>query len=461
MKTIEKEIVIIGAGLTGLTLAYYLKKAGKSVLIIEQKERTGGVIQSVTENEFTYETGPTTGVIGSLEMAELFEDLQGKCTLETANSQAKKRYIWKKSKWEALPSGLVSAVTTPLFTLADKFRILGEPFRKAGGYPDESIAELVKRRLGKSFLDYAVDPFISGVYAGDPQQLITRYALPKLYALEKNYGGFIRGSIKKHGEPKLPNAHKVTREVFSVAGGLKSLMEALNAEIGEENISTNCRQTKITAEKNSFKTLFTDLSGENYEIKSATVITTVGGYALPNLLPFIDENKMKPLAEMTYASVVQVAVGYKKWNGIKIDAFGGLIPSKEKRNALGILFPSALFEGRAPQDGALFSVFLGGIKKPEILTKTDAEIARIVQEEIQITMGIDTAPDLLRIHRHRYAIAQYDIATGKRLESIEWIQKNFDGLILAGNIRDGIGMSDRVKQAKLIAESISAKKTEL
>ena len=316
MKKIENEIVIIGAGLTGLTLAYYLKNAGKKILLVEENERSGGVIHSVSENGFTYETGPATGVLGSLEIAELFENLHEKCTLQTANKQASKRYIWKKTKWQALPSGLQSAITTPLFPLRDKFLILGEPFRKVGTNPDESVAELVKRRLGKSFLDYAVDPFIAGVYAGDPSKLITRFALPKLYVLEQNYGSFVRGTIQKRKEPKQANAHKVTREVFSVNGGLKNLIEALIAEIGEENILLNCKQTKISPIKHGFKTSIIDISGQEIEVESTKVISTVGGYALPSLLPFVDEKLMKPLFETTYAGVIQVAVGYNKWTGI-------------------------------------------------------------------------------------------------------------------------------------------------
>ncbi|MBP6610680.1 MAG: protoporphyrinogen oxidase [Paludibacter sp.] len=180
MNTETKDVIIIGAGLTGLSLAYYLKKAGKNMLIVEKSKHIGGVIDTKTEDGFTYETGPSTGVLGSLELVELLEDLSSNCTLQTANESAKKRYIWKKSRWHALPSGLLSAVGTPLFSWYDKFRILGEPFRPKGGYPDESLSELVVRRMGQSFLDYAVDPFLSGVYAGDSSKLITRFAMPKL-----------------------------------------------------------------------------------------------------------------------------------------------------------------------------------------------------------------------------------------------------------------------------------------
>jgi oxygen-dependent protoporphyrinogen oxidase len=193
----KTEVVIVGAGLTGLTLAFYLKKAGIKFKIAEKLPRTGGVIQTINENGFVYETGPNTGVVSHPELAELFEDLADKCTLEIADPNAKRRLIWKNRMWHAIPSGLLSAINTPLFTWYDKFRILGEPFREKGTNPNETLAELVRRRLGQSFLDYAVDPFISGVYAGDPNKLITRYALPKLWKLEQDYGSFIGGSIKK------------------------------------------------------------------------------------------------------------------------------------------------------------------------------------------------------------------------------------------------------------------------
>jgi oxygen-dependent protoporphyrinogen oxidase len=191
----EKDIVIIGAGLTGLTLAYYLKKQGKDVLIIEKSDKAGGVINTENENGFVFETGPNTGVVGNPEVAELFEELEGLCEFEAADPSAKRRLIWKKGKWNALPSGFISAATTPLFTIKDKFKVLGEPFRKKGTNPEENLADMVKRRLGDSFLNYAIDPFISGIYAGNPSYLIPKYALPKLFSLEKYYVSFIKGAM--------------------------------------------------------------------------------------------------------------------------------------------------------------------------------------------------------------------------------------------------------------------------
>jgi len=451
----QKKIVIIGAGLTGLTLAFYLKKQGKEVLIIEKSGKTGGVIQTVKDDEFIYEKGPNTGVVGNPEVAELFEELEGLCTFEAANPDAKRRLIWKNGKWRAIPSGFLSAVTTPLFSLKDKFRILGEPFRKKGRNPDENLADLVKRRLGVSFLNYAVDPFISGVYAGDTRYLIPRFALPKLYALEQDYGSFIKGSMQKAKERKSnPRLQKATREVFSAKGGLKNLISALTEKVGAENILLNVKNTVVSKTENGFE-INSEINNEPVTIQAEMVVTTTGAFELGNLLPFLSSEEKAPFEELKYASVVQAVVGYHNWKGINLKAFGGLVPTIEQRDILGVLFTSSFLSSRAPKNGALLSVFLGGIKRPEIFEMEDEEIEDIVSREFRQMMGMPVfRPDLFEIFRYKYAIPQYGLSSGKRLETISLIQQKYPGLVLAGNIRDGIGMADRIKQGKTIAQQL-------
>ena len=452
----KKQIIIIGAGLTGLTLAFYLKKQGKEVLIIEKSGKTGGVIQTVKYDEYVYEKGPNTGVVGNPEVAELFEELDGLCTFEAANPDAKRRLIWKNGKWRAIPSGLFSAITTPLFSLSDKFRILGEPFRKKGTNPDETLADFVKRRLGVSFLNYAVDPFISGVYAGDAKYLIPRYALPKLYALEQDYGSFIKGSMQKAKERKNnPRLQKATREVFSAKGGLKNLIAALTEKVGTENMLLNAKNTVVSKSENGFA-IRTEINNEPIIIQAEKVITTTGGYELATLLPFLSAEEKTPFEELKYASVVQAIVGYRNWKGINLKAFGGLVPTVEQRNILGALFTSSFFTGRAPKNGALISVFLGGTKRPEIFEMDDEELEDVISREFRQMMGMPVfRPDLFEIFRYKYAIPQYGLSSGKRFETISLIQQKYPGLVLAGNIRDGIGMADRIKQARTIAEELN------
>jgi oxygen-dependent protoporphyrinogen oxidase len=424
--------------------------------VIEKSGKTGGVIQTIKDNEFVYETGPNTGVVGNPEVAELFEDLEGLCSLETADPSAKRRLIWKNGKWHALPYGFVSAVLTPLFTLKDKFKVLGEPFRKKGDNPEENLADLVKRRLGVSFLNYAIDPFISGIYAGDPKYLIPKYALPKLYALEQDYGSFIKGAIQKAKEKKNnPRLQKATKEVFSAKGGLSNLIKALTEKIGSDSFLMNAKNTTILPEQESFQ-IQTEIKGDQKIILAKKVITTAGTNELLQLLPFLSETEKQPFKELKYASVVQAIVGYRKWKGIDLNAFGGLVPTIEERNILGALFTSSFFTGRTPKNGALISVFMGGTKRPEIYEMDDEELESNISRDLCQMLGMPIfRPDLFEIYRYKYAIPQYGLSSALRFETINQIQQKYTGLILAGNIRDGIGMADRIKQARSIAEELT------
>lgn len=450
----QTDIVIIGAGLTGLTAAFQLKNKGKKVVVLEKNNRIGGQIQTFNEAGFTFECGPNTGVVSYPEVAELFQALEGRCQMETAHEEAKRRLIWKNGRFVALPSGPLSAITTPLFTLKDKFRILGEPFRAKGTDPDEPVGSLARRRLGNSFLDYAVDPFLSGVYAGDPMQLITRYALPKLYRLEQDYGSFIRGTIAKAKLPKTERDRLATKKVFSATGGLSQLTKALSEAIGKEAIRLSAHDTRLVPprQENGCWTVETTTPEGPLNIETRQVITTVGAYALPELLPFVSTDEMIKISRLTYAPVIQASVGVSDTEGLRFNAFGGLIPSCEKQELLGILYPSACFDYRAPEKGALFSFFIGGVKQAEKLEWSDNQLTDLVERNFHALLKFPAGkqPDLIRLFRHPRAIPQYGIDSGERFQAIERIEARYPGLTLAGNIKGGIGMADRIRQAMQI-----------
>lgn len=446
----QKKVAIIGAGVTGLTTAFNLKKENIPFTIFESSDHLGGVIASQRENGFLYETGPNSGTISQPEVMDLFEDLKDECTLELANSASSKRLIWKGGRWHAMPSGLASGIGTPLFSLKDKFRILGEPFRKPGTNPNESLADLVKRRMGKSFLDYAIDPFILGIYAGDPQYIVPKYALPKLYNLEQDYGSFIGGAIKKRKEPKDENQKKATGNIFSVEGGLEELVKALVRKIGNENIKTECKNLEIKPVENGF-----EIKGQNINETFTHVVSTVNSAEVEKLFSFIGKDELAPVACLKYARVTEVAVGFKNWDGIPLDAFGGLIPFKENRSLLGALFMSTLFKNRAPKEGALITTFVGGMRKPELADLRGAALEKLIAEEMKIIMGLKTfKPDLLKTKTHNRAIAQYGPDSEQRIQAIESIEKKYQGLFLAGSMVGGIGMADRIKQGKNLTQRI-------
>lgn len=444
-----KKVAIIGAGITGLSAAFYAKKNGHEVTVFDKNSHIGGVIRTVQKNGFTFETGPSTSVVSLPEVVELFEDLNIRNLLEEAPSLAGNRFILKHGGLHPLPSGPVGGLFTPLFSLKDKFGILLEPFRKRGENPEETLSSLVCRRMGKSFLDYAVDPFVSGVYAGDPDRMIPKYALPKLYNLEHNYGSFIRGAIAKGKIPKSERDKKATKKTFSVTGGLEVLARHLEEAIGKERFVTGSVPV-ITPENGSYRIA----CGEKDCGLFDSVIYAAGASHIFETLPFAEE-KFPDANKVLYAKVAELAIGFNKWEGTSLDGFGALMPSREKRNILGILYMSSLFENRAPKGGALLAVFVGGLRHPEFIDMQDDELKKMVGKDVKEILQIPNFnPDLFEISRHEEAIPQYDLKTPGREKAFAEMEKAYPGILMGGNGIGGIGMSARIAQGRALAERL-------
>ncbi len=446
----KQNVAIIGAGITGLTIAYYLKKNNIPFKIFEKSPQVGGVIQSIEKDGFLYEKGPNSGVLSNLELLHLIDELSDQnLSIEIGNAFAKKRLIWKNNQWHALPSGIISAIKTPLFSFSDKLKVLREAFVKKGNNPNENLAEMVKRRLGKSFLDYAVDPFVSGIYAGNAHELIPRFALPKLYRLEQDYGSFIKGAFKKAKEPKTADEKRLTKDIFSFKKGLSSLPKTLKSIIGKENIILSCGALNVQQNEKQYciqDEIFTN------------VISTIHADNLPDIFPFIEKKEWQNITNTKYAKVVGAAIGFKNWKGIHLDAFGGLIPTKEHKNILGILFMSSIFKNRAPQNGALLNIFVGGTQHEQLAELSSKKLKKIIAKDVTEMLQIpDFKPDLFELTYYQKAIAQYDIKSEQRLIDINKIETNYPGITLAGSIRDGVGIADRIKQASSIVHDIISK----
>lgn len=440
------DIVVVGAGLTGLSTAHQLSKGSKQFLVLEKQERAGGQIRTLREEGFVIESGPNTGIISTPEVAELFDDFPG--LLQTAQKEAQRRLILKDGKFRPLPSGLKSALSTSLFTWVDKLRILREPWVKASTDPNESIANLVRRRLGESYYRYAVDPFVGGIYAGDPEKLITRYALPKLYALEANYGSFIRGAMAVMKRKKSPREQRANKAVFSAVNGLSSLSDAISQRLldrGLLHLGVEDLRANYDREQGLWCLSYTQ-SGTAHTIYTRQVITSIGTHELIDLLSPLEDRRLDDLRAMRYAPIVQVAVGYRTAVHTDFEAFGGLIPSAEDREVLGILNPSASFLGRCPEGGMLLSVFLGGMRSPQLIQASDDDIKALVVKRLEQFLGIYQQPDLIKIFRHERAIPQYEASTEQRLILIQQLENDYPQLLIGGNMLNGIGMPDRIKQ---------------
>ncbi|MEJ2194397.1 MAG: protoporphyrinogen oxidase [Ignavibacteriaceae bacterium] len=225
----NKKVIIIGAGISGLTTAYLLHKEGFNVTVLEKNNRVGGSIETVTEGGFLFDRGPNSALETTPIISQLVEELNLRDELVYANKEGNTRYILRKNRLLALPMSPQAFLKSNLFSIRAKLRLMAEPFiRKSHDGYYQSIAEFVKRRLGQEFLDYAVNPFVAGVYAGKPEDLSVKSAFPKLYALEEQYGGLILGTIRSvRKRKKRKEQSRQSAKMLSFKNGMKVLPVAI------------------------------------------------------------------------------------------------------------------------------------------------------------------------------------------------------------------------------------------
>jgi oxygen-dependent protoporphyrinogen oxidase len=389
------------------------------------------------------EEGPNSILLNSAPIEEFLYSIPGlRAQMVEARPEANKRFIVRNGQLQAVPSGPLSAITTPLWSLAGKLRVLKEPFiGPAPAETEESVADFVRRRLGDELYRYAINPLVGGIYAGDPEKLSLRYGFPKLYALDQQHGGMIRGGLAKLRAARKQPGPKVRKRIISFKGGMCELPEKLAAALGSQ-LQTNVALRSIQKLPEGWKVAWDNTDGPQ-EAVFEELILTLPAHRLAQL-PLAPEvlESLAALQEIEYPPVSVLSLGYKR-SAIRhpVDGFGALVPECEKRNILGVLFPSSLFSARAPADEVLLSVFVGGERQPELATADTAAIQATVLPEIKALLGIEGEPTFVH-HKHwPRAIPQYKLGYGTILGQMLEIEQRFPGLKLAGNYRTGISVT--------------------
>ena len=449
------DVLVIGAGISGLTAAFRLKRAGRSVAVIEAAGRVGGAIETHVEGGFRFELGPNTVLENHPAVSELLKEarLDDGADREkiVASPAAKRRYLWKGDRLEPLPGGPPGLLRTPLFSLGAKFRLLREPWigrrspAEIEAEPDETVASFVRRRLGGELLDYAVGPFVSGVYAGDPERLAVRWAVPKIFALEQEHGSLIRGALAKRKGPAPGGA------MFSFREGLETLPRRLAREIGDVRTRLSVRKVMRQAEAFLIET-------DAGRLAARSVLLAVPADVAARLLEEATDGKILAFAEIPYAPVAVVALGVKRSQiAHPLDGFGFLAPRRESLRMLGCLFPSTIFPGRAPEGHVALSAFLGGRTDPEIVDPNlweDPRLLGLVRKELGQAIGLSGEPTVAILRRWPRAIPQYEVGHGRFVQLAEEIERDLPGLHLAGNFLGGVSVPDCIRNATRIAGEI-------
>ena len=452
-----KKVVVIGAGLSGLTAAYRLYKQGFDVTVLEKESHTGGAIGSGRKDGFLWESGPNNGLDTSPLINELLDDLGIRQQRIGANKIADRRFIVRDGQLIPLPMSPASFLTTPLFSHKTKLGLLREPFIKASTPEvEESVAGFVRRRLGEEFLHFAIDPFVSGIYAGDPEILSVQAAFPRLFALEQRYHSLIRGAIMGARERKR-SAEKAKNEArsFSFKDGMQTFTDALTAKLPD--IQTNIIVESIRRDGSGTWHIQGIRDGEQRSWQTAAVVLAAPADAVSSWLAPFAEDAWAALKSIPYAPVATLVSVWKREDiAHQLDGFGFLAPRLENLEILGTLFSSSMFDFRTDSDHAVLTTFIGGMRHPGLPYKSDEALLDIMTSDLSKLIHVKKPPLWTKINRHPRAIPQYTFGHLKRIERIDAIKQSFPGIFFCANWKGGIALGDCVKNGHAVAKETSA-----
>jgi len=451
------DVVVVGGGISGLVAAYRLRRAKWQVQVIDAGRKAGGVITTVVHQGCQYECGPNSALDTTPLIGELVTELGLREQWRLASSVSDTRYVVRDGALLALPTSPGAFLSTRLFSWSAKLALLREPLvpRSAAGV-EESIAAFVRRRLGSEFLDYAIDPFVAGVFAGDPEQISVSAAFPKLHALEQRWGSLIRGQVFGAAERRRQKEQAGnTAQSFSFAGGMQVLTDALAAAVGPVLLET--RATRLERDPAGLFTVSTEHAGQVAKVRARAVVLATPADVAAGLLRAHAWDAAAALDTIDYAPVATVASGYSR-AGIThaLDGFGCLVPRKEHRQVLGVLFSSSMFAGRAGPDATLLTTFVGGRRQPRLAALPEAEIAALAHGEHQALLGARQAPLFQHVTRWPRAIPQYALGHLGRVARADAAQQALPGLFCCANWKGGVSVGDYIKSGHREADSVAA-----
>jgi oxygen-dependent protoporphyrinogen oxidase len=444
-------VLVIGGGISGLACAYHLQQAGIPVRLLEAGSRPGGVIATREKDGFRFELGPQS-FLSSEPLVALIDALGLKEQLLHADPRAP-RYIFVGGRLVPAPLAPPSLLTTPLFSAGTKWRLLTEILgHTRPPAEDESIAAFVRRKFGDELLNRLVAPFVSGIYAGDPERLSLRAAFPKLHEFEVQYGSVLRGAMKSRPAKGTPRAG-----LCSFRDGMETLPRAIAARLGDSLLLETSVAGLRHGKANGKPWFEVDIARNNRReslAASAVVIATPAEMTSQILLSL--SNKLAPLfSGIEYAPVAVVSACYRREQIQRPpDGFGFLVPRAEGLHVLGTVFNSALFAGRAPQGMDCVTSFAGGATDPKFCELSDNEITETICSEVARVLGATGMPAATNLHRYARALPQYNLGHTETVKSLETLTAAIPGLFLAGNYLFGPSIGACVEQANQTAQAV-------
>lgn len=448
-----QQVVVIGGGISGLACALRLGQLGVPLTLLDAAARPGGLIGTVEKGGFLFESGPqsfqaTDALLG------LIRELGIESELCQADARAP-RFVLRHGRLQKIPMSPLAMLSSSLLGASARWKIISEPFRRAQPpSEDESVASFVRRKFGHEILEYLVAPFVSGVYAGDPEKLSLRAAFPSLDEWERKYGSVVHGAMKSRpakgsGQGRPP--------LCSFRRGMGTLTRAMAAKLGE-NTRTGARVDAVTRLQEGGRVRYSInavCAGRGETLSAQAVVMATPADVASQLSAPVSSTLAQTFSGIAYARLAVVATGYYAHQaGAPLDGFGLLIPRSEKHRTLGMVWNSSLFPGRAPDGQMTITSFLGGATDPEMTEKPDETIAAIVEDENARILAISGQPIALAVWKHPKALPQYNLGHSRIVAAIRDAERATPGLYFAGNYLTGPSIGTCIEQGFHTADAV-------
>jgi oxygen-dependent protoporphyrinogen oxidase len=420
------------------------------VLLLEGSSHPGGMIHSVEESRFLFETGPQS-FSTTAQLNALIQDLG--LTNEFCPAPARApRYILVNGKLRPVPLSPPAFLGSSLLKWSTKFSILHEAFGKSSPpEPDESIADFARRKFSPELLSLLVAPFVSGIYAGDAEKISLRAAFPTIHEAEKAAGSVIRGMkavARKRTEPR------VEMTLASFRQGNQSLINALAGKLGD-SLRTDARVTQISRGANGGFELLADTPSGPAQFQTSQLVVATPTYTVASLLKPLAAAAADALSQIEYAPLAVLSLGYRRADvGHSLNGFGFLVPRAAGLKILGTVWNSSLFPNRAPNDHVQLTSFLGGATDPDTVSLSDSSLVDLAHRELTPVLGLKARPTISRVTAYEKAIPQYNLGHTQRLSAIADDLAKIPGFHLTGNYFRGPAIGACIEHAQAVAESI-------
>ena len=468
----RKRVVVIGGGITGLTVAYRLTRAAQTgevpleVLLLEASGRLGGTIATHHQDGLLMEQGPDCFLSAKPWGVRLCEDLGLGDELIGTTTQHRQSFIVRAGRLLPVPQGFYlmapgswrSLVTTPVFSWRGKLRMaldLVIPRRTAT--EDESLAQFVTRRLGREALERMAQPMVGGIYTADPQSLSMQATMPQFIEMEQRHGSLIRAMLQKQrsASSAAPAGTSGPRYGLFVSfrEGMQTLVAALAAHLPTGTVRLHAPVRRLQRLAGTQRWLV-HLDPQQ-TLEADAVCLSLPAPPAGQLLRDVDDALATALQAMPYASSATVnLVCARAQISHPLDGMGFVVPAIEQRALLACSFSSVKFAGRAPQGQVLLRAFVGGALQQEQLAHSDATIQQAVVHDLRQLLGLTGEPRAMRLTRHLEAMPQYHVGHLDRVAQIAALVAHSPGLALAGNAYHGVGIPDCIHSAEMAARTL-------